>query len=234
MTARSADKHPPEETSPALARTPSRRTSTTTTAVLEPAGETVETAGAVLPVQAAAADARIEPLQTPAGAVPQQYMPAQQPMYPAHVNVQVSAPAAPQIVIQVKQRGLFVRALYFLFVGCWLSGWAILAAGVCIASIVLMPAGLAIVNRLPQIMTLRPRSTEVNAALLADGSMQYTVGNAEQRSLAVRAVYFCLVGWWAGMFAMTAAWVLCVLIVTMPLGLMIINRAPAVFTLRRN
>ena len=233
MTARPGDKHAPESTSPAPARTPSRRTSATRTAVLEPAVETVQNA-AVLPVQAAPVDARIEPVQTAAAALPQQYIPAQQPMYPTQVNVQVSAPAAPQIVIQVKQHGLFVRALYFLFVGWWLSGWAILAAGVCIASIVLMPAGLAIVNRIPQIMTLRPRSTAVNAALLADGSMQYTVGNAEQRNLAVRAVYFCLVGWWAGMFAMTAAWVLSVLIVTMPLGLMIINRAPAVFTLRRN
>lgn len=148
--------------------------------------------------------------------------------------MQVSAPASPQIVIHVKQRGLFVRALYYVFVGWWLSGLMMFAAGVCIASVVLLPAGLAMVNRLPQVMTLRPRSIAVNAATLADGSMQYTVGSAQQRSMLVRTIYFCLVGWWAGMFVMFAAWVLSVLIVTMPLGLMLLNRVPAAVTLRRN
>lgn len=153
---------------------------------------------------------------------------------PVHVSVQVAAPLAPQVVIQVKQRGLFVRALYYVFVGWWLSGLMMFAAGMCIASVALLPAGLAMVNRLPQVMTLRPRSTALTAAVLADGSMQYTVGSAAQRGLLVRTIYFCLVGWWAGMFVMFAAWVLSVLIVTMPLGLMLLNRVPAVITLRRN
>jgi uncharacterized membrane protein YccF (DUF307 family) len=220
MTAPSADKPAPANT-----------------AGLESTVATVAEAAALVPAQAAPNDTQRAPLHA-AVSVPSQTQPPVQmhpaPMQPTQVNVHVSAPAAPQIVIQVKQHGLFVRSLYFLFVGWWLSGWAIFAAGVCIASIVLTPAGLAIVNRIPQIMTMRPRSTAVNAAMLADGSMQYTVGNAEQRSMLVRAAYFCLVGWWAGMIAMAAAWVLSVLIVTMPLGLMLINRAPAVFTLRRN
>lgn len=165
-----------------------------------------------------------------------QPVPPQVPIQPAptQVNVQVGAPVAPQVILHVKQRGLFVRALYYVFIGWWLSGLVMFAAGVCIASVVLLPAGLAMVNQLPQVMTLRPRSTTLNAAMLADGSMQYTLGSAPQRSMAVRAVYFCLVGWWAGMFVMATAWLLSVLIVTMPLGLMLINRVPAVVTLRRN
>lgn len=217
---------------PVAARAPARTRAAANTIVLEPTVAPNADAAALVPAQVGPVDAQLRPLHA-AVTVPQQTQPLVQTQ-PTQVNVHVSGPAAPQIVIQVKQRGLFVRSLYFLFVGWWLSGWAIFAAGVCIASIVLMPAGLAIVNRIPQIMTLRPRSTAVNAAMLADGSMQYTVGNAEQRSMLVRAAYFCLVGWWAGMIAMTAAWVLSVLIVTMPLGLMLINRAPAVLTLRRN
>jgi hypothetical protein len=158
---------------------------------------------------------------------PQQHAPTQ-------VNVQVNAPAAPTVILQVKQRGLFVRALYYVFIGWWLSGLLMFAAGVCIASVVLLPAGLAMVNQLPQVMTLRPRSTTLNAAMLADGSMQYTLGSARQRSMLVRIAYFCCIGWWAGMFVMAAAWFLSVLIVTMPLGLMLINRVPAAITLRRN
>lgn len=206
-------------------------------AALEPRVAPVADAAALVPAQAAPIEAPSAALQA-AATVPQQTQSPIQtqaaPMQPTQVNVHVSAPTAPQIVIQVKQRGMFVRSMYFLLVGWWLSGWAIFAAGLCIASIVLMPAGLAIVNRIPQIMTLRPRSTAVNVAMLGDGSMQYTVGNAEQRSMLVRAAYFCLVGWWAGMISMAVAWLLSVLIVTMPLGLMLINRAPAVFTLRRN
>ena len=143
-------------------------------------------------------------------------------------------PSAAPVVIQVHERGLFVRSLWYVFVGWWLSGLMMFAAGVCIASVVLLPAGLALVNRLPQVMTLRPRSTAVTATLLADGSMQYTIGSAAQRSMLVRVAYFCLVGWWAGMVVMFAAWVLSVLIVTMPLGLMLLNRVPAAVTLRRN
>ncbi len=220
MTAPSADKPAPANT-----------------AVLQSTVAPVAEAAALIPAQAAPNDTQRAPPDAAVSVPPQTQPPVQThpaPMQPTQVNVHVSAPAAPQIVIQVKQHGLFVRSLYFLFIGWWLSGWAIFAAGVFIASIVLTPAGLAIVNRIPQIMTMRPRSTAVNAAMLADGSMQYTVGNAEQRSMLVRTAYFCLVGWWAGMIAMAAAWVLSVLIVTMPLGLMLINRAPAVFTLRRN
>lgn len=186
----------------------------------------------LVPAQASPMDAaQLDAAVPGALAVPPQPRP---PAQPSPFNVQVSAPVAPQVVIQVEQRGLFVRALYYLFVGWWLSGLMMFAASVCIISVVLLPAGLAMVNRLPQVMTLRPRSTVVNAALLADGSMQYTVGSAQQRSMLVRTAYFCLIGWWAGMLVMLAAWLLSVLIVTMPLGLMLLNRVPAAVTLRRN
>lgn len=195
----------------------------TTHPVDQPAAEPSSRSAAKMP------SPRTSALETATALVPAQASPVD-----TQVDVQVSAPVAPQIVIQVEQRGLFVRALYYLFVGWWLSGLMMFAAGVCIASVVLLPAGLAMVNRLPQVMTLRPRSTAVNAAVLSDGSMQYTVGSAQQRSMLVRAVYFCLVGWWAGMVVMFVAWVLSVLIVTMPLGLMLLNRVPAAVTLRRN
>ncbi len=206
------------------------RPATASTSILDAAANPTTPLVPMQPGASSAADATV-------ATVPQQPVaqpPAQAPSVSTQVNVQVTAPTAPQIVIQVKQHGLFVRALWYLFVGWWLSGMLMFAAGVCIASVVLLPAGLAMVNRLPQVMTLRPRSTAVTAALLADGSMQYTVGSAAQRSMLVRTAYFCLVGWWAGMVVMAAAWVLSVLIVTMPLGLMLLNRVPAAVTLRRN
>jgi uncharacterized membrane protein YccF (DUF307 family) len=224
----------PAATRTGASRSAAKKSSAVATTVLEPKSTEAATtapAQALVPAQAAPVDAQLQPVAAPPVMASQQT----HPPVPAHqVNVQVSAPAAPQVMIHVKQRGLFVRALYYVFIGWWLSGVLMFAAGVCIASVVLLPAGLALVNRLPQVMTLRPRSTVLNAAMLADGSMQYTVGSAEQRSMLVRTIYFCCVGWWAGMFVMLAAWLLSVLIVTMPLGLMLLNRVPAAVTLRRN
>ena len=182
---------------------------------------TATSSAPLVPVQHGAVD-------TVAPAVPAQSVPQ------TTVNVHVTAPAPAPVVIQVHERGLFVRSLWYLFVGWWLSGLMMFLAGVCIASVVLLPAGLALVNRLPQVMTLRPRSTAVTATLLSDGSMQYMICAAEQRSMLVRTAYFLLIGWWAGMLVMFAAWFLSVLIVTMPLGLMLLNRVPAAVTLRRN
>jgi len=41
------------------------------------------------------------------------------------------------------------------------------------------------------------------------------------------------VGWWFGSFWSVLAWLLCVLVLTLPLGVMMYNRLPAVMTLRR-
>ena len=198
--------------------------------------ERTRTADAGLPT--ASATAPLVPVQQ--GAVPDTAPGTAQPAIPVQptsqttVHVHVAATAPAPVLIQVSQRGLFVRSLWYVCIGWWLSGLMMFVAGVCIGSVVLLPAGLALVNRLPQVMTLRPRSTAVTATMLADGSTQYTIGSAQQRSLLLRTAYFCFIGWWAGIVVMMAAWVLSVLVVTMPLGLMLLNRVPAAVTLRRN
>jgi hypothetical protein len=47
--------------------------------------------------------------------------------------VQVTAPAAAPVVIQVHQRGLLVRVLWYLFIGWWLSGLMMFTAAVCVS-----------------------------------------------------------------------------------------------------
>src|SRR4051794_6281268 len=169
---------------PARKRAPAKRSAASApgdggTAVL-----TADKQVVVIPAQAGPVDNQL----VPAPPAPVTALEQPQSVVPVQVNVQVAAPAAPQVVISVKQRGLFVRALYYVFIGWWLSGLMMFAAGLCIGSVVLLPAGLAMVNRLPQVMTLRPRSIALNAAMLADGSMQYTLGSARQRSMLVRTV----------------------------------------------
>ena len=44
--------------------------------------------------------------------------------------------------------------------------------------------------------------------------------------LLVRIVWFILLGWWLGAVAISLAWLLNVLIITLPVGLFILNRLP--------
>ena len=54
----------------------------------------------------------------------------------------------------------------------------------------------------------------------------------EERSLVVRAVWFIFVGWWATGIWLSIAWILTVLIVTIPLGIKMINMVPLVLSLK--
>ena len=58
-------------------------------------------------------------------------------------------------------------------------------------------------------------------------------GTVEQSPIWIRAVWFIFVGWWAGAIYMGIAWFLCVIIITLPVGLWLFNRVGAVMTLLR-
>jgi uncharacterized membrane protein YccF (DUF307 family) len=130
--------------------------------------------------------------------------------------------------------GYLIRTVWYLLVGWWLSGVLMFVAAVCIMSVIGLPLALALVNRLPAVLTLRPTTRRLTLAMEADGSVEYTLRDALQRPLWQRAVYFALVGWWAAIVAMMIAWFLSLTIVGLPLALMVLNRLPAVLTLRVN
>jgi uncharacterized membrane protein YccF (DUF307 family) len=47
------------------------------------------------------------------------------------------------------------------------------------------------------------------------------------------ALYFILIGWWFGAIWSLLAWLLCITVIGIPVGVMMYNRLPAVMTLRR-
>ncbi len=55
---------------------------------------------------------------------------------------------------------------------------------------------------------------------------------SEDRSIVVRAAWFLLVGWWATGVWLSVAWVFLVLIVTIPIGIKMINMVPMVLSLK--
>jgi uncharacterized membrane protein YccF (DUF307 family) len=117
---------------------------------------------------------------------------------------------------------LWIRAIWFIFIGWWLSAFAIGVAYFLVAIIVGIPLGFMIFNLLPMILTLRPRTEQAVYG-----------GAAEQLPIWIRAIWFILVGWWLGAIYISIAWFLCVILITLPIGLWLFNRIGAVMTLLR-
>jgi uncharacterized membrane protein YccF (DUF307 family) len=162
----------------------------------------------------------------------------------AALGTDLAKPAAEAATVQFHQNiivtnrrtgpGLLARALWFIFIGWWLTGFAIGFAWLCSLTIVLLPISFMIINKVPTILTLRPRSTQSDVTIDPDGTVRITTGGATQRPFWQRAIWFVLVGWWACGLAMVVAYLMCLTILLLPIGLMVFNRVPAVMTLQRN
>ena len=51
-------------------------------------------------------------------------------------------------------------------------------------------------------------------------------------NLAIRAIWFVMIGWWLGLFWMIGAWMFNVTVIGLPVGLMMLHSIPQVMTLR--
>lgn len=176
-----------------------------------------------------------QPQPFPPGYPPQQSMYPQQPMpiMQQNVFVQPAAPNVVQVNINQKQHSFFVRAVYFVFIGSWFGFfWLNLGYLLCF-SIVLFPIGLVMLNRLPQVLTLRPNTQNVNVSV-AGGVTTIKVGGPQQVNFLLRVVYYVFVGSWLGYLWACVGYGLCLTLLGMPLGLIMLNRLPQVLTLRRN
>ena len=120
------------------------------------------------------------------------------------------------------QRSLLVRALWFVFVGWWVTPIVVNTAWLLNVTVVLLPVGIKLINLVPTVLTLaEPRSlSEPDSA-------------RGQPSLVVRAVYFVLVGWWLSLLWSNAASFLAVTVVGLPIAIWMLNRLPYVTSLYR-
>ena len=129
--------------------------------------------------------------------------------------------------------GLLLRAIWFIFVGWWLTAIVATIAWVAMITLIGLPLGIWLVNRVPTALTLRPRTSYVWATTDADGRTVFSEASIDQPPWWARGLWFILVGWWASALVMTAGYVLCVLIITLPIGLLLFNRVPFVASLYR-
>ena len=130
-------------------------------------------------------------------------------------------------LVDVKPPPLLLRVIWFVLIGWWQAGILSAAAWALNATIIGLPLGLWIINRLPAAATLRP---PVSRYRVDDG---VAVSAAEQHPLLVRALYFLLVGWWFSGLWLAIAYAFLITIVGMPVAFWMYGRVGAVTTLYR-
>ncbi|HWQ14850.1 MAG TPA: YccF domain-containing protein [Roseiflexaceae bacterium] len=135
----------------------------------------------------------------------------------------------PTVVVRQVGPNLLVRALYFVFFGLWFSGlWAAVAWLLCV-TIVGLPLGLWMLNRLPQVVTLAPQRSD----LVIRGT-RVTEVHPPQAPFLLRAIYFVLIGWWLSALWIAVAWALCASVIGMVIGFWMFDRVPGLVTLARS
>ncbi|HWK80154.1 MAG TPA: hypothetical protein VNP95_05285 [Thermomicrobiales bacterium] len=125
-----------------------------------------------------------------------------------------------------------IRAIWFFVVGWWLSGVFIAAGYLFTASIVGMPVGFWFLNRVPQAQTLRMRNNDL-IVTESDGVTFLRETEQQQLPWPIRAIWFPF-GLVLGAIWLSIAWALGAIIITLPISIWMINRAPEVITLQRH
>ena len=130
-------------------------------------------------------------------------------------------------LVEARSPNLILRVIWFILVGWWLAGVLSVIAWALNATIIGLPIGLWIINRLPVAATLRSPSTvyRVDEGILRPGR--------DQHPFLIRAIYFVLIGWWLSGVWMAVAYALLLTIIGMPAAFWMYGRIGAVTTLYR-
>lgn len=145
------------------------------------------------------------------------------------------APVDPTVEIETERDNpnIILRIVWFLLVGWWLGFWVIVAAYVCLILLITAPIGIALLDRLPRIMTLRAPARTV--AVSASGEIVEVDDEVDQHSWLVRIPWLVLVGWWFGALWLLAAYGITLFTfgLGLPISFWMFGRAGRVTTLYR-
>lgn len=159
--------------------------------------------------------------------------PGSQPPSPPPPSAPRPEPLPPSMQELKTGPGLAIRAIWFIFVGWWLTGIVSAVAWFAMITIIGLPLGIWLINRIPTVITLRPRTSYRYQYTDQLGRIVTHEAPVDQPPWYVRGLWFVFVGWWASAIAMAFGWLLIVLIITLPIGLMIYNRVPFIASLYR-
>ncbi len=173
----------------------------------------------------------------------QQGYPQQSPMqqgYPQQMPMQ-QVNTIVNVTTKSNEPSFIIRALYFWFIGWWFGlVWLNIGFALC-AFIITLPVGLIMLNRIPQVLTLKApkQNTQVQVMTAVNQGgvtniVNVTTSGTQQYNFFIRAIYYIFVGWWVGYLWANVAYALCLTILGLPLGIIMLNNLPMVLTLRRN
>jgi uncharacterized membrane protein YccF (DUF307 family) len=128
---------------------------------------------------------------------------------------------------------LLVRFLWWLLIGWWLSGIVVTIAWLALITIIGIPLGIYLINRLPTVLTLRPRTRDWRLGADETGATVIDEHGRAQVAWPIRGIWFVLVGWWASGLWMGLAWLIQLTVIGLPISLLMFNRTPFVASLYR-
>lgn len=139
-----------------------------------------------------------------------------------------------KVEIQAQRNpGCLIQLLWFALIGWWAGQIWVAIAWLLMLTIVGIPLGVSMLNRVPEVIALRnPLATATVIRVEGDTVVTRSV-EVPQRNLLLRALYFLLIGWWLTALWIEAAYALCVSIIGLPIGLWMYDRVPALLSLRR-
>jgi uncharacterized membrane protein YccF (DUF307 family) len=127
-------------------------------------------------------------------------------------------------VVVRSQPGCLVQILYFIFIGWWLGALAVSLAYLLFLTIIGMPLGVIIINKIPYLMALR--NTEPTISIAGQST--------HQRNIFIRIIWFFLIGFWLTAVWLTIAYIFCGTIIGMPIGFWMFDKTPAILTLHKS
>ena len=137
------------------------------------------------------------------------------------------------VIVTRQNPGCLTQILWFALIGWWAGELWIAAAWFLMITIVGAPIGVAMLNRLPQVIALRGQAVGVEVTRV--GQLEYTTTSTRvpQRNILLRALYFVLIGWWVSAIWMEAAYAVCLTIIGLPIGFWMFDKVPALVSLHR-
>lgn len=123
---------------------------------------------------------------------------------------------------------LIIRAVWFIFVGWWLTGIVLTVAWFLNLTIIGLPIGIKLINYAPYTLTLK----EMQAY---DGGEVTEMGGRSSKSpnIIIRGIYFLLIGWWASGILMALSYLISLTIIGLPIGIKLFNYLPYVTSLKK-
>jgi uncharacterized membrane protein YccF (DUF307 family) len=149
-------------------------------------------------------------------------------LYYSTIEIRGGSVSSQPLIIQSSGPSILIRIIWFLVIGLWLGGIVSVIAWLLNLTIIGLPLGLWLINRLPTVITLRSQEQQwrLDGNVLRRGQ--------PQRSFLGRALYFVLVGWWLSGVWLGLAYVAVLTILLLPLAFWMYGRVGAVTTLYRS